>query len=56
MIPEISPGDIVTLKSGSPKMTVESVYANRANCTFYSVELHQFVVLHAQTCALDKVL
>lgn len=30
MTPEINPGDIVTLKSGSPKMTVESVYTNGA--------------------------
>lgn len=29
------PGDIVKLKSGSPKMTVDSVYGNTITCVWF---------------------
>ena len=55
MKPEINPGDIVTLKSGGPKMTVEAVMANRATCTFYNMSTNQFGILYVQACALVVV-
>ena len=48
-MPNIQPGDVVILKSGSPPMTVEAVEEGKAWCTWFdgSKALRHVFPLHA---------
>jgi uncharacterized protein YodC (DUF2158 family) len=58
MTEQIKVGDIVQLKSGSPKMTVSSLSETKAWCTWYDFatnRLHEEVIFPLQVLTTDYV-